>query len=50
MKIVKSLSLFFASLILFIFYSTSSFAQMDKTSCQEILGNLDIKEFRQISR
>lgn len=49
MKIVKLLSLFFASFIIFIFCSTSVFAQLDKASCEEILGGLEIKEFRQIS-
>ncbi|WP_338765470.1 hypothetical protein WAF17_01725 [Bernardetia sp. ABR2-2B] len=39
-----------STFILFFLLSFSSvFAQLDKNSCEEILGSLELKEFRQIS-
>lgn len=49
MKIVKSIFVFFSYFFLLLFCSISSFAQLDKNSCEEILGNLEISDFRQIS-
>lgn len=45
MGIVKFIFTFFICFLSFF----SSFAQLDKSSCEEILGSLEIKEFRQIS-
>ncbi|WP_375560095.1 hypothetical protein ACE193_20615 [Bernardetia sp. OM2101] len=49
MKIVKSVFIFFTCSFLLFFCSVSSFAQLDKNSCEEILGSLEISDFRQIS-
>ena len=49
MKIVKSITLFFIYSLFLTFFSISSFAQLDKNACEEILGNLEIKDFKGIS-
>ena len=49
MKIVKLVSIFFIYFSLLFFCSISSFAQLNKEACEEILGSLEINNFRQIS-
>ncbi len=49
MNFVKSCASFFIFISIYFFSSISTFAQLDKNSCEEILGSLDINDFRQIS-
>lgn len=53
MKIVKSRFLFFTPFLVLFFFlfflSSSVFAQLEKTACQEILGGLKVKDFNGIS-
>ncbi len=49
MKTVKLNSCFLIYFLILFFVSNSCFAQLDKASCQEIIGNLKIKDFDGIS-
>lgn len=49
MKIVKLISSFFMCSLFLTFFSTSSFAQLNKEACQEILGSLEVKDFEGLS-
>ena len=49
MRIIKFVFLFFTYFMFVIILSSSSFAQLNKEDCKEILGSLKIEEFRQIS-
>jgi hypothetical protein len=49
MNNIKFAYSFFICSLFLTFFSTFGFAQLNKEACQEILGSLEVKEFRQIS-